>query len=77
MALEKIVEVTSPRDDPSTNISASFFGSHISLYIDDLKLTAHKQCLIINKFVNEDVTWNTLREEISSNYTVTLKQKQI
>lgn len=51
-----MVEVTWPRGVPSANIAASSFGSRIPAHVDDWKLAGRKQCLIINKLVNEDVT---------------------
>ena len=57
MVREKIIEVSSPRDATLPCISArrSLEAAH-SLHVDNQKLTVCKQCLIINKFVNEDVT---------------------
>lgn len=57
MVREKIIKVSSPRDATLPRISARrSLEAARSLHVDNLKLTACKQCLIINKFVNEDVT---------------------
>lgn len=52
----KIAVVPLPIGDPLANIAGSSFGSRVPLPVNGLDLIARKQCLVINKLVNEDVT---------------------